>query len=167
MKRGGGFLFRIAAILAVQLGVAPALAACPIELAVYRDLDGAASLDFRPTGESAAVTNTFRLVNDRIVLDGIVMWSEGVARPNGMLGYRCPLGDATGQELNECTVWQGVIYTSDDAGNIGLLPAEGAPAPKTLILSDLGHALRFSAAYGAHGFDKIPVDVFTISGCQE
>ena len=40
--------------------------------------------------------------------------------------YKCPKGDVTGAELAVCTVWQGVIYTSDDKGNIELLPAEGA-----------------------------------------
>ena len=165
MKRGGAFLPCVAAMVAVWLSGSPALAACPIELAVYSDRDGVASLDFRPAGQSAAITNTFRLVNDRIVLDGIV--SDGVGRPIGMLGHRCPQGDATGQELDDCTLWQGVIYASDDAGGIGLLPAEGAPAPKTLILADLARALRFSPAYGANGFDKVPADVFTISGCQE
>jgi hypothetical protein len=149
------------------LGTAPALAACPIELAVYRDVDNVASIDFRPTGENAAVTNTFRLLIDGIVLDGIVMWTEAVPRPNGVLGYKCPSGDVTGQELDACTLWQGVIYASDEAGNVALLPAEGSTAPKSLILSDLAHSLRVSAAYDAAGFKRLPGDVFVLSGCQE
>ena len=66
------------------------------------------------------------LLDNDVVLDGIVQWSDGVARPNGMLMHKCPEGDVTGAELAVCTVWQGVIYTSDDKGNIELLPAEGA-----------------------------------------
>lgn len=157
----------IAGVIGASLGISPALAACPIELATYRDLDDTASLEFRPTGENAAVTNTFRVIIDATMLDGIVMWSDGVARPNGILSLKCPQGDVTGEELEACTLWQGVIYTSDDAGRIGLLPDESNPAPKTLILSDLAHALRFSPAYGKDGFVKIPGDVFTMSGCQE
>ena len=145
-----------------------ALAACPVELATYRDLEDAASVEFTPTGEGAAVTNTFRmLLDDDVVLDGIVMWSEDIGRPYGMLTYKCPEGDATGAELAACTLWEGVIYTGDDSGNIGLLPAEAAGAPRKLIFPDLGPSLRHSAAYGASGFARVPWDVFKLSGCQE
>ncbi|WP_032935896.1 hypothetical protein [Mesorhizobium sp. WSM3626] len=155
----------VAGILAA---VANAHAACPIELAVYGDSQSGAEIDFTPTGTSATVTNRFRLVLDNnVVLNGIVMWTQGVARPNGALMYKCPEGDVTGEELAACTLWNGVIYTSDDKGNIGLLPAEGVEAPKTLILPDLGPALRQSRAYGGSGFSKVPSDVFAMKGCQE
>lgn len=146
----------------------PALAVCPVELATYRDLEDAASVEFVPTGEGATVTNTFRMLLDNdVVLDGMVMWSEGIGRPYGMLTYKCPEGDATGAELAACTMWEGVIYTSDDLGNIELLPAEAAGAPQKLLFPDLGPSLRHSAAYGANGFSKVPWDVFKLSGCQE
>jgi hypothetical protein len=159
-----------AALLAAAFATASsaALADCPVELATYRDLEDAASVEFRPTGEGAAVTNTFRmLLENDVVLDGIVMWSEGVGRPYGMLTYRCPEGDSTGAELAACTMWEGVIYTSDDFGNIELLPAEAAGAPQKLVFPDLGPSLRHSAAYGANGFSRVPWDVFKLSGCQE
>jgi hypothetical protein len=147
----------------------PALAACPIELAVYGDLEQAAELDFTPAKDSATVTNSFRMVLDNdTVLDGIVQWSEdGGRRPHGALMHKCPEGDVTGDELAACTVWEGVIYSSDEQGNIELLPAEGVEAPKKLILPDLGPSLRLSSAYGADGFSKVPWDVFAMKGCQE
>ncbi|TPK90153.1 hypothetical protein FJ934_23930 [Mesorhizobium sp. B2-4-12] len=150
-----------------------AFAACPIELAVYGDAQSGgessgSEIDFMPTGTSPTVTNTFRLILDNnVVLNGIVMWNEGVARPNGALMYKCPEGDTTGAELTACTLWNGVIYTSDDKGNIGLLPVEGVEAPKTLILPDLGPVLHQSSAFGGSGFSKIPSDVFVLKGCQE
>ena len=156
-----------ATIFALFIPAAPALAACPMELSTFRDVDDIASVEFRPTGGNAVVTNTFRLIIDDTVLDGIVMWSEGVARPNGIVTYQCPQGDVTGEEMAACTLWQGVIYTSDPSGTIGLLPAEGKDAASTLIFADLAHALRFSSVYGPSGFDKVPSDVFKISGCQE
>ena len=147
---------------------ATAIAACPIELAVYGDSQSGSEIDFTPTGTSATVTNTFRMILDNnVVLNGIVMWNEGVARPNGALMYKCPEGDSTGAELAACTPWHDDIYTSDDKGSIGLLPAQGVEAPKTLILPDLGPALRQSSAYGGSGFSKVPWDVFTLKGCQE
>ncbi|RUU25874.1 hypothetical protein [Mesorhizobium sp. M6A.T.Ce.TU.016.01.1.1] len=145
-----------------------AFAACPIELAVYGDAESAAEIDFRPTMESAVVTNTFKMVLDNsVVLDGIVMWTEGVARPHGSLMYKCPTGDVTGDELAACTVWEGVVYSGDDKGNIALLPAEGVDAPKTLIFPDLGPSLQMLAASGTNGFSKVPWDVFSLKGCQE
>ncbi len=120
------------------------------------------------TGTSATVTNTFRLILDNnVVLNGIVMWTQGVSRPNGALMYKCPEGDVTGPELAACTLWNGVIYTTDEKGEVGLLPAEGIEAPKTLILPDLGPVLDHSAAHGTGGFSKVPGDVFTLKGCQE
>ena len=146
----------------------PAHAACPIELATYADMENAAELEFTPTLNSATVTNSFRMLLDHdVVLDGVVMWSQEVARPNGMLMHNCPEGDVTGAELDVCTVWQGVIYTSDDTGDIKLLPAEGAEAPQKLIFADLAHSLRMSSAYGVNGFSKMPFDVFALKGCQE
>ncbi|TIP12694.1 hypothetical protein [Mesorhizobium sp.] len=165
-------LFKVPSVLSASIGVAltvsTAFAACPLELAVYGDAESAAEIDFRPTMDSAVVTNTFKMVLDNsVVLDGIVMWTEGVGRPHGSLMYKCPTGDVTGDELAACTVWEGVIYGSDDQGNIALLPAEGVDAPKKLIFPDLGPSLQMSAAYGANGFSKVPWDVFALKGCQE
>ncbi len=147
---------------------APAHAACPIELSVYGDIENAAGIDFRPTMNSVTVTNSFKIALDNgVMLDGIVMWSDQIPRPNGILMHQCPDGDVTGEVLRACTVWQGVIYTSDSRGNIGLLPAEGVAAPEKLIFPDLGPALRASSAYGVNGFLKVPWDVFAVKGCQE
>ncbi|CDX25779.1 conserved exported hypothetical protein [Mesorhizobium sp. ORS 3324] len=148
---------------------ADAHAACPIQLAVYGEAQSGAEIDFTPAGTSATITNTFRMILDnKTVLDGIAMWTEGSAgRPHGSLMYRCPTGDVTGEELAACTMWEGVIYSADDKGGIGLLPAEGADAPKTLIFPDLGPSLEMSAAYGPAGFSKVPWDVFALKGCQE
>lgn len=163
VRRSARMVFGCAAILCA----APALAACPIELAVYGDRDEAAGIDFRPTVGMATVTNAFRMnLDNGTVLDGMVMWSEGTERPYGTLTYKCPEGDVTGDELEACTVWQGVIYATDGAGTIDLLPKTGE-APKMLIFPDLGPSLRLSTAYGEGGFTKVPWDVFALKGCQE
>jgi hypothetical protein len=157
-----------AAIALALCAAVPAFAACPIELSVYGDLENAAGIDFRPTMNSVTVTNSFKMALDNgAMLDGIVMWSDQIPRPNGILMHECPEGDVTGEELRACTVWQGVIYTSDSQGNIGLLPAEGVDAPEKLIFPDLGPALRASSVYGVNGFSKVPWDVFAVKGCQE
>ncbi|MBX3596479.1 MAG: hypothetical protein KF874_02805 [Rhizobiaceae bacterium] len=143
-------------------------AACPMELAVYSDNTGAAGIDFRPAGENAVVTNAFRMVMDQgVVLDGQVMWTEQEARPNAIVSHNCPDGDVTGEEYAACTLWQGVVYSVDELGKVGLLPLEGVPAPKHLIFADLGGALRASRAFGEQKFTKVPFDVFELKGCQE
>lgn len=147
---------------------ASAFAGCPMELAVYADRDNAAGIDFRPTGQSAVVTNTFRMALDNgVTLDGIVMWSDGVARPYASLMYQCPDGDVTGEELEACTLWEGVVYTVDEAGAVSLLAAEGQDAPAKLVFPDLGPALKQSVAYGEGGLSRVPWDVFALKGCQE
>lgn len=165
-------LRRLAASLTLASLVAgqatAALAACPIELATYADSDGLAELEFMPTKGAATVSNTFKLLlGGDVVMDGIVQWTQEASRPYGMLMYKCPEGDVTGEEMDACTAWQGVVYTANESGTIGLLPAEGAEAPKTLVLSDLAASLRLSKAFGAGGFSKLPSDVFALKGCQE
>ncbi|MER8905486.1 hypothetical protein [Mesorhizobium sp. M0802] len=166
--------FRISQrVLALSLAAAvatpiPAQAACPLALAVYGDAESDAGIDFRPTTDAVTVTNSFTMVLDKgVVLDGIVMWTSGVSRPHGSLMYKCPTGDVTGDELAACTVWQGVVYSADDKGNIALLAAEGTDAPQSLIFPDLGPSLQMSSAFGSNGFSKLPWDVFLLKGCQE
>lgn len=159
----------LASFAALAACLAPTLlhAACSQELAVYSEPETSASLEFRPAGP--ATSHEFKLVfaeND-VVLDGIVMWTEGVARPHGMLMHKCPEGDVTGEELAACTVWEGVVYAVDEQGHIDLLPPEGADAAAQLLLPDLGPSLRHSAAYGMNGLSKMPWDAFKLSGCQE
>lgn len=159
----------MAGSLALAAANSGAQAACPIQLAVYGEARSGAEIDFTPAGTSATITNAFRMILDNnVVLDGIAMWTEGsAARPHGSLMYKCPTGDVTGEELAACTVWEGVIYSADEKGGVGLLPAEGPDAPKSLIFPDLGPSLEMSAAYGPTGFSKVPWDIFVLKGCQE
>lgn len=173
-KRPHGFEGRRRLVALLLAGfAAPALAqagpkpaACPIERATYRQGD-AAVLAFAPTEEAATVANAFHMtVQGKAELDGIVQWTEGDAgRSFGTLFFRCPEGDVTGAELDACTAWEGVIYALDEAGAVGLLPAEGKEAPPKLLLSGLGPALRFSAAYEAAGLSVVPWDVFELEAC--
>lgn len=155
--------------LAASLLASPALAACKQELAVYTEPQANASLEFTPAGGTASASHSFRITfpENSVVLDGIVMWTDGIARPHGIVMHQCPEGDVTGAELEACTVWQGVIYAVDAAGSVGLLPAEGADSAAQLLLPDFAPALRQSSAYGVDGVSKMPWDVFKLSGCQD
>lgn len=166
-----GCLLRAAALAAALAGQAgAALAACPVELAVYREPATGAMIDFYP-GRNATVTNAFRMVlGQDAVLEGVVIWDDEVPRPVGMLMHDCPEGDATGDELEACIVWRGIVYVADGRGNAGLMPPERTAAPQSLILADLGRALmRFSGgvAGGETAPSAAPGDVFALHGCQE
>jgi hypothetical protein len=159
---------RFLAAVAVLAGAAPAVAACPVELAVYRDRDAMAELNFSPVDAQAAVTNKFRLLmRDGPVFEGHVLWTDDPARPYGQLLFECPEGDVTGEELAACTVWQGTIYTLGADNAAGLLPGEGEPAPERLLLADLGYQMRWSATWEKAGLKAVPWDEFRLSGCQE
>lgn len=164
--RAGGRAGAAAAVFIVFCA-SPAFAECPVELAVYNDARGVAEIDFTPaTGEE--VSNTFRLLLDNdVVLNGVVRWEGRESRPLARLFHKCPEGEPSDEELAACTMWQGVIYSADDKGTIGLLPKQGQPAPHKLVLPSLGPVLRLSTAYGADGFQETPWDVFTLKTCQE
>ena len=148
------------------MAATPALAACPIELAVYGEREQVAEIDFRPTMGSATTANTFKMVVGKdVMLDGVVLWSGDAARPHGTLMHKCPEGDVTGAELAACTVWEGVIYSADAKGAVDLLPNERKDAPATLIFPDLAGQLGRSAIHDK--LPKLPWDVFALKGCQE
>jgi hypothetical protein len=150
------------------LSATAAHAACPIELATYNDSDNVASVEFRPTGEGAAVTNTFKVVvGEDLVLDGIIIWTQEPARSIGMVTHQCPEGDVTGDEIAACTVWEGAVYSIETSGTVGLMPAEGKPAPAQLLFAGLGYGVAQHTSFRATGFDAVPWDLFQVSGCQE
>lgn len=165
MARGSA---TVGLLVAAVMGPVSAFAACPIELSVYEDRDGVASMNFRPRGDAAAVTNAFRLAfREGFVADGVVMWTQGVERPYGMVMHECPEGDVTGEELAACTLWQGPVYVAGDDGGLGLLPREGEPAPPQIVLADLAYALSVAPAFTAAGLATPPFDIFELRGCQE
>ncbi|MFC5384871.1 hypothetical protein ACFPLB_02710 [Aquamicrobium segne] len=165
LVRHGGRAICLVAILVAHIPTAQA--ACPVELSVYEDSSKMAGIDFRPTGHSMVVTNTFRMnLRNGIQLDGIVMWSKETPRPYASLHYQCPEGDVTGEEIAECTLWEGPLYAVGQDGKASLMPAEATPAPQALILPDLGPALHQAAIFGEDAKD-IPEDIFRLSGCQE
>lgn len=168
--RAGGRAGAAAAAFLATFSAFPAFAECPVELAVYTDSRGVAELDFTPAvvvGEEE-VSNSFRLLLDNdVVLDGAVRWEGRESRPMARLRFKCPEGEPTAEELAACTMWEGIIYSADEKGTIGLLPKQGQPAPHKLVLPALGPILTLSTAYGLEGFSETPWDVFSLKGCQE
>lgn len=159
-----------AALIALGMAMAsPAHAACTQDRAVYTDRDDDYTLTFKyfPDDQPVATSNEFVLQrNDSdLKLDGVVMRDGAAARPNGLIMYNCPSGDATGDELSACTVWQGVLYALKEGADAEFLPKAKEPAAQALILPDL------SGAMGGFNFklekpiETLPWDVFRFKEC--
>jgi len=152
-------------LISAQSGLA---GECTQEHATYTDSNNVYVLAFEPVDlASSSSTHRFRITmkGSKALLDGYVMPSDPVDRTNGMLFHDCPDGDATGDDLAACTVWQGVIYGSDGAG-ITLLPKQGEKAASAILLPGFGPALRASAAWKKIGTTIVPWDVLTLKGCS-
>jgi len=147
-----------------------ALAAdCLQKHATYVDEDKAYNLRFIDLGEEAGVsTNSFEIETNTgsDKLKGWVIWNNGISRPNGVVTYECAGGDITGEELDKCQVWTGVVYTVWPDGDVDLLPPGDDPAAPRLLFPDFGRALKNSYAWEKAKFETVPWDVFTYSGCS-
>lgn len=160
----------LAAILAtsVSLLATPAFAACTQDRAVYTDRDDDYTLTFKRVPEDApAAANEFSIqMNESdLKLDGVVAWSEGVARPNATVTYKCAARGTTDEELEACTVWQGVVYALTEGADADLLPRAKEPAAQALLLPD------FSSAMSGYNFnldkpiEAFPWEVFRFKEC--
>jgi hypothetical protein len=163
----------IAACLSLAL-IKTASAACWQELATYKDAGTGAELAFIPRGEAEVDTTLARFTitfpENNVVLDGVVMDAgDPFPRPLGIIMHNCPTGDATGDEIAACTVWQGIIYGLDGVGNANYLApsGEGNEAAKALLFHDLRAAVRLSSAWGDGKLSQEPGDQFTQSVCLE
>lgn len=162
----------LAAILiaSVSLIASPAFAACTQDRAVYTDKDDAYTLTFKsvPEDQPTASSNEFQIAmsDSDLKLDGVVMWTEGdVARPNGIVMYKCPDGDVTGEELAACTVWEGVIYALTEGADADLLPKAKEPAAQALLLPDFSSAMSGFNFKLAKPIETFPWEVFRFKEC--
>jgi len=154
-----------------------AYAACTQDRAIYGDRDDHYTLAFKPTPEDVPVvtSNEFTITENgdgaadaqkkAFKLDGVVMWTEGVARPNGLLMYNCPEGDVAGDELDDCTIWQGVIYALKEGAEADLLPKAKEPAAQALLFPDLAGSLDAFDFGSAKPAEPLSWEVFRFKEC--
>jgi hypothetical protein len=161
---------RRAAAYGLIAGLLPALAhaaSCPQDRAVYRDRDNAYELVFdraQSAAEAAEHRFSLKVLGSDVILDGYVMGSSPVERPNGMIFFNCPEGDVTGKDIAACTVWQGVIY-AETAGRLDLLPGQGNDAADKLLLPDFGPSIRQSKLWKDGKAKIVPWDVLDFREC--
>ena len=155
-----------AAVAALSFLPVHALAACPQELAIYEDSSGN-TITFVPPHENMAAEQEFTLRIGQTALQGVVMWSKDPDRPNGIIMDQCPDGDVTGEELEACTVWQGVVYGLTKDADAKLLGKRGTPNAEALLLPDFSrYAMEHTYKTPLSGPPKVD-DVFRMKACQE
>lgn len=159
----------LAAIAAFAIVAAsPAYAACTQDRAVYTDRDDDYTLTFKhfPEDQPVATSNEFVLQRNEtdLKLDGVVMRDEA-ARPNALIMYNCPSGDATGDELTACTVWEGVPYALKDGAEAEYLPKAKEPAAQALLLPNLSGAMSSFNFKLEKPIETFPWEVFRFKEC--
>ncbi|WP_299870352.1 hypothetical protein [uncultured Hoeflea sp.] len=154
--------------------VSPVMAACPQALAVYGGAAGAAEIAFAGAlNEADGMLHRFTMAfaGSGVTMDGVVMLAGEPDRPWGIVMHACPEGDATGAEIEACTVWQGPIYAIDGGGQTGWLPVggdlPGRDATENLLLPDFSAALMQSAAWRDKQITILPGDAYRLKACQE
>lgn len=162
-------LSAVAFMVAVPAWAGPE--ACPQEGAVYEQAGSSARLIFDPSVRADdGLYHRFEIVfveND-VRLQGVVLPAEGLPRPWGMVMHDCPEGDVTGEEIAACMVWEGVIYSIDDAGGVTYLQGAGVAASPaaSILMPDFGNAVTLSSAWSETLVSTAPSDLFELEGCR-
>jgi hypothetical protein len=159
----------LAGLIAVfsALAAAPSIAACPQELAIYEDSSGQALTFTPPPAQGQAAEHSFSIRINGQDLQGFVMWSADPERPNGIVMDHCPEGDVTGEELDVCTVWQGVIYGLTKEATALFLGKRGSPHAEALLLPDFSRAVQGHTFKNSMPSPPKADDVFKMKACQE
>jgi hypothetical protein len=158
-----------ALVLAATFCAQPLMAAeCKQANAVYSDRDGAYELRFTPIASAAAAASnrfTVKVLKTPLTLDGYVMPSEDPARSLAMVMFKCPDGDATGADLEACTIWQGMVYGIDAKGSLDNLQPEAGQAADKILFPGIGPAIRASSIWGKGKASVAPWDVLDFKEC--
>ncbi|TCQ81700.1 hypothetical protein EDF68_10178 [Ochrobactrum sp. BH3] len=145
-------LFKVvaASALAVTVFSSAVQAACTQNRAVYRDQGDAYTLTFHAAQSNAlkmspAPTNEFTITADdkpEFKLSGLVIWpEEGVARPYALITYNCKNGGTDPEDLDDCSIWQSVVYALKEGAEADVLPKADEPAAQAILFPDLATAL--------------------------
>jgi len=164
-----------ASALAVTVFSSAVQAACTQNRAVYRDRGDAYTLSFHAVQEntlkmSPAPTNEFTITADgkpEFKLSGLVIWpEEGVARPYAIITYNCKNGGTDPEDLDDCSLWQSVVYALKEGAEADVLPKADEPAAQSVLFPDLATALD-GYEFGAAKPDKpLQFETFHFKECS-
>lgn len=161
--------------LALSVFATAAQAACTQNRAIYRDRDDAYTLTFRPEQPNdlkmtPAPTNEFTITaNDKpeFKLDGMVIWpEEGVARPYALITFNCKGDGSDPEQLDDCSIWQSVVYGLKESAEAEVLPKADEPAAQAVLFPDLVTALDGYDFGNAKPEKPLAWEVFRFQGCS-
>jgi len=165
-------LSALALVSALTATTAAAEEACTMEHAVYSDGELGYQLTFRP-GKSWEMPGMTSVVYELSLPDGRQLWGAiasnmGTSREVGSLHFGCDRpgpddADLSATQIAECRVWHNNVYALAD-GRITGLPFADEVAPPSLVLADIGRALRYSVLSGP---GQEPWDQFDLVGCAK
>ena len=176
-------MIRAALVLCVL--ATPALAApdCPQNRAIYSEKDNGYILSFRPTEPWEASANTMTILTldfpevegtEKESVWGWIWLPNGTSHDRIELFHGCSLptldaggdeiGGSTHDELDACSVWEGIIVSLADDDIHEIRWHDGAMAAETLLLPNLGPTIRYSGLVLSPGDE--PHDVFTFTRCS-
>jgi hypothetical protein len=166
-----GIIMRsLSALALVSVLISQAAAAeCALSDATYTQDDTSFVLQFRPrTSETAATTTSLFTLTAPVAagttdFSGEVIWGNGISVPGGFLTKDCPADAFTIEELEPCTYWEGVMYAVGGDEAQFLADDETTPAPKGLLLPDLGRSMHYSSIE----VEEVPGDFFKLAGCKK
>jgi hypothetical protein len=137
---------------------------CPQALAVYSSENGQVSVEFSGAGDlgfSVLIEGHGR------PFEGHVYPGEDEGVTEGVVLDDCPDGDATGDEIAACTVWQGRMRTVGTDGSEGDFPLTNGPAAAGLAFPGLGGSIteRMPGLIADRSLED--VETLSLSACLE
>ncbi len=163
-----------ASVLAVSICATAAGAACMQNRAIYTDRDDAYTLTFRSEQPNdlkmtPAPSNEFTIAaKDKpdFKLNGVVIWpEEGVSRPYALITFNCKGDGSNPEDLDDCSIWQGVVYALKDGADADPLPKADEPAAQAVLFPDLVTAID-GYDFGAAKPEKpLQWEVFRFQDC--
>ena len=144
-----------------------ALSECQQSKARYIDPESELVFAFEAGSESSAFLQSFSIGSEKseTKIEGFITLEGEPLRPIAYAVHQCPDGDITGDELAECTIWQGVVYGWYSDGAVGLLPDESDPAVKQLLLPDFARSVMSKPLWSELNIDREPFEVFDLLDC--
>ncbi len=148
---------------------AAASAACMQNRAAYSDKDQNYTLTFSPVQKDDEQSgNSFTIIaNDKpeFKLQGTVQWTDGAARPTAIITYNCAGDDNAEDEIDDCTIWQGVVYALKDGADAEFLPRNDEPAAAAILLPDFVSMLDSYDFGTAKPAEPLNWEVFRFKAC--
>lgn len=154
----------------IMLLVGPAQASsvsCLQSNARYIDPESSLIFAFKNKSENSTFLQAFSIGTKKsdVKIEGFITLEGNPLRPIAYAVHQCPDGDITGEELTECTIWQGVPYGLYFDGAIGLLPDEDDLAVKQLLLPDFARSVMSKPIWNELNIDREPFEVFDLLDC--